>query len=131
MNYFKELKNYKMLLVDDDDFIRDSLSIVFKNNGCSIRTAETAEEGLRALNLERFHVIISDLRLPGIDGLEFFRLVHIYQADALGMLITAYRDKGIALKAAAMGIHEYIEKPFSVELLVESLARLVKRQTPQ
>jgi len=42
------------------------LSIVFKNNGCSIRTAETAEEGLRVLNLERFDVIISDLRLPGI-----------------------------------------------------------------
>ena len=55
-----------MLLVDDDDFIRDSLGIVFKNNGCSIRTAETAEEGLRVLNLERFDVIICDLRLSGI-----------------------------------------------------------------
>ena len=120
-----------MLLVDDDDFIRDSLGIVFKNNGCSIRTAETAEEGLRVLNLERFDVIISDLRLPGINGLEFFKLVNNYQSGALSMLIISYRDRGIVSKAAAMGIYEYIEKPFSVEELVESLARLIKSQDQQ
>ena len=115
-----------MLLVDDDEFIRDSLSIAFKNKGCSMQTVETAEEGLDILDQEKFDVIISDFRLPGIDGLEFLRLAKICQAGSLRMLITAYRDEGIVSKVTAMGIHRYIEKPFSVESLAESLAMLTR-----
>ena len=126
MNYFKWLTKFKFLLVDDDEFIRDSLSIVFKNNGCSIWTAETAEEGLQVLSQRRFDVIISDLRLPGIDGLEFLRLAKTCQKGALSMLITAYRDQGIASRATTIGIHKYIEKPFTVESLAESLAMLAR-----
>ena len=91
-----------------------------------MRTAETAEEGLQLLNQEKFDVIISDLRLPGIGGLEFLRLAKTCQTGAISMIITAYRDKGIMAKANALGIHEYIEKPFTVESLAESLATLTR-----
>ena len=49
MNYFNQLKEAKMLLVDDDEFIRDSLSIAFTNKGCCMDAAETAEEGMKAI----------------------------------------------------------------------------------
>ena len=126
MNYFRVLNKFKFLLVDDDEFIRDSLRIVFKNNGCSMWTVETAEEGLQALKQERFDVIISDLRLPGIDGLEFLRMAKTCQEGALRMLITAYRDKAIISEATPFGINNYIEKPFSVEYLAKSLAMLIR-----
>jgi len=93
-----------------------------------MRTAETAEEGLQALNRQSFDVIISDFRLPGIDGLEFLRMAKRCQTGAISMLITAYRDQGIASKAAEIGIHDFIEKPFAIGALVESLARLIKKQ---
>ena len=67
MNSFEQLKKYRTLLVDDDEFIRNSLRMVFNNKGCFLETAETAEEGLRILEEKKYDIIISDLRLPGID----------------------------------------------------------------
>jgi DNA-binding NtrC family response regulator len=65
MNSFNQLKKLKTLLVDDDEFIRDSLKIAFGTKGCAIRVAETAEEGLQAIKEEQFDIIISDYRLSG------------------------------------------------------------------
>ena len=62
MNPFENLKNKKTLLVDDDELIRDSLSIAFKNKGRLLQTAETAEEGLQALKEDSFDIIISDFK---------------------------------------------------------------------
>ena len=126
MNYFNELKEAKMLLVDDDEFIRDSLSIAFSNKGCCIQAAETAEEGLEAIKSAKYDIIISDLRLPGKGGLEFLKAVRRTHPDAFCVLITAYRDAHVASEASAMGIHDFIEKPFTVEALAESLAMLTR-----
>jgi DNA-binding NtrC family response regulator len=126
MNYFNKLKEIKTLLVDDDELIRDSLSIAFTNKECFMQTAETAEEGLQTLKNERFDIVISDLRLPGQGGLEFLSSVRSAQPDILCVLITAYRDGHIVSDAYALGIESFIEKPFSVEGLVQSLYRLIK-----
>ena len=126
MNYFNKLKEIRMLLVDDDEFIRDSLSIAFSNKGCCIHAAETAEEGLKAIQAERYDIIISDLRLPGQGGLEFLKAVRKTHPDTLCVLITAYRDMHVASEASSMGIDDFIEKPFSVGVLVQSLARLIQ-----
>jgi DNA-binding NtrC family response regulator len=128
MSYFDQLKEFKTLLVDDDDLIRDSLSIAFNNKGCFLQTAETAEDGLRALKEVQFDIIISDLRLPGKDGLEFLRLAKGVHPNSFCVLITAYGDKHTAAEASAMGINEFIEKPFSVGALVQSLAELTGEQ---
>ena len=114
-----------MLLVDDDEFVRNSLSIAFTNKGCCMQAAESAEEGLKAMKTERFDIIISDLRLPGKGGLEFLKAVRNAQPDTLCVLITAYRDMHVASEASAMGIHDFIEKPFSIGVLVQSLAQLI------
>jgi DNA-binding NtrC family response regulator len=129
MNPFNELKQVKTLLVDDDEFIRDSLKIAFATKGCSMRVAETAEEGLQAIQEEQFDIIISDFRLPGINGLEFIRLATINCPDTVNILITAYRDECLFSKAIRIGITEFIDKPFSVKALAELLAVSLKRQT--
>ena len=126
MNQFNELKEFKTLLVDDDEFIRDSLSLVFSKQRCFMQAAETAEEGLQAIKAERFDIIISDLRLPGRGGLEFLKEVKNAQPETLCILITAYRDIHVASQASAIGIHDCIEKPFSIEVLIQALSRLIK-----
>lgn len=128
MSYFNQLKEFKTLLVDDDEFIRDSLRLAFNTQGCFLQTAETAEEGMQAIQKESFDLIISDLRLPGKDGLEFLRAARSYQPETLCVLITAYGGKHIFSDASALGIHEFIEKPFTIESFIQSLALLIDDQ---
>ena len=128
MNPFNELKQVKTLLVDDDEFIRDSLKIAFATKGCAMRVAQTAEEGLQAIKEERFDIIISDFRLPGINGLDFLKLATITYPEAINILITAYRDEYLFSEAIRMGVTEFIDKPFSVKALAELLAVSLKRQ---
>ena len=129
MNSFDELKNIKTLLVDDDELIRDSLSMTFKTKGCFLQVAETAEQGLQAIKEQQFDIIISDYRLPGMNGLDFLKLTAVTQPQAVKFLITAYRDDHIFSEAIRLGIHEFIEKPFSVKVLINLLALSIKRQT--
>ena len=126
MNPFSQLKKVKTLLVDDDEQIRDSLRMVFSTKGCFIKTAETAEQGLKALEEQKFDIIISDLRLPGIDGLRFLRFATMIQPEPAKLLITAYKDDHVLSEAERIGISEFIEKPFSFDALVKSLAGLIR-----
>ena len=128
MNLFNKLKKLKTLLVDDDEFIRDSLKIAFRAKDCAMRVAETAEEGLEAIREEKFDIIISDYRLPGMNGLDFIRQTAFIQPRAARFLITAYRDDHIFDDALRTGIDEFIEKPFEVKALVNLLAFALKRQ---
>ena len=131
MNPFSQLKGTKTLLVDDDELIRDSLRIVFKNKGCYLKTVETAEQGLRALEEEKFDIIISDLRLPGIDGFKFLRLAALIQPKPVKFLITAYKDDYVYSEALRIGVSEFIDKPFSVDALVNLLALTLKKHATQ
>ena len=128
MNSFSELKKLKTLLVDDDELIRDSLKIAFSAKGCAMRVAESAEEGLEAIREEKFDIIISDYRLPGMNGLDFIKQAAFIQPLAARFLITAYRDDHIVSKAVRIGVNEFIEKPFSVKVLVNLLALALKHQ---
>jgi DNA-binding NtrC family response regulator len=126
MNPFENLKNKKTLLVDDDELIRDSMSIAFKNKGCLLQTAETAEEGLQALKEDSFDVIISDFKLPGIDGIEFLKLATASHPNTVKILITAYGEKDTVSEALGAGAQDFIEKPFSIKTLIDSLNRLIQ-----
>jgi DNA-binding NtrC family response regulator len=128
MNAFEELKNVKTLLVDDDEFIRNSLELAFKTKGCALQVADSAEAGLQAIKDEQFDIIISDLRLPGINGLEFLKLASVAQPQAIRFLITAYRDDHIFSEAVRLGVNEFIEKPFAVKVLINLLALALKRK---
>lgn len=93
-----------------------------------MRAAESAEEGFKAIKEEQFDVIISDFRLPGINGLDFLKLASVTHPHAVNILITAYRDEYIFSEAIRMGVTEFIEKPFSVKVLVNLLALALKQQ---
>ncbi len=128
MNPFSQLRNTKTLLVDDDEFIRDSLRIVCDSKGCFLKTAETAEEGLRALEEEKYDIIISDFRLSGIDGLRFLRFASLIQAEPIKLLITAYKDDHVLNEAERIGVNQCVEKPFSVDAFINLLVLMLKKK---
>ena len=125
MNIFEQLKNKCLLLIDDDEWIRDSLFLFFDGEGCHIVALESAEKGLEIVQKQHFDVIIVDYRLPGIDGIEFFRRLPPNNAAALKILITAYGSRDIMAKAQKAGIHETLSKPFDSDAIEKTLARLL------
>jgi len=116
----------KILLIDDDEWIRDSLTLFFESERCHLLALETAEEGLDALKRQAYDIIIADYRLPGMDGLEFFKHLEKSNPGVLKILITAYRSEEVVSEADRMGIHDFINKPFSSKTIEESLSRLIE-----
>jgi DNA-binding NtrC family response regulator len=126
MDVFTNLRNMKILLIDDDEWIRDSLRIFFEAEGCHLIAFETAEEGLIELKDQAYDLIIVDYKLPGLDGLEFFKRTHNDLSDALKVLITAYGNDNVVSEAKKLKIQGFIEKPFTSETLMASLAHLIE-----
>ena len=126
MNLFKKLKNSKILLIDDDEWIRDSMSLFFEEENCKLLTFETAEEGLNELNKHSFDIIISDYKLPGMNGLEFFKTIQKTCKNSIRILITAYGTEEVFLQARQLGVHDIIKKPFKTENIEASLSLFIK-----
>jgi len=111
----------KTLLIDDDKWIRNSMSIVFENEDCYLKAVETAEEALKELKVEKYNIIICDYKLPGIDGIEFFEKIKDIYMDTIKILITAYGNKSITEDAICLGVNDVIEKPFTTKTIENSL----------
>ena len=127
MNLFSKLKNKKILLVDDDEWIRDSLTLYFDTEGCQMIAVETAEEGMELLKQQDYDIILLDYKLPGIDGLTFSREIQDIRPDAIKILITAYKNKKIVSEAVNVGIQDLIDKPFTIKTIEDSMLRLIQR----
>ena len=128
MDFFSELKNLRVLLVDADEWIRHSLGLFFEGEGCHILTLETAEEGMAAAKEQEFDIIITDYRLSGMDGLEFLRLIRGISPKAKRILVTAYGNEDVVTRARKIGIQDFIRKPFTSSALEASLKRMVQHQ---
>jgi DNA-binding NtrC family response regulator len=126
MDIFRRIKNMKIMLIDDDEWIRDSLSFFFEAEGCNLLTFETAEEGMDAVKQKAYNIVISDYKLPGMDGLEFLRRVKEKQPKIFEVLITAYANCEIVKEAKKIGVKDIIPKPFTSEDVETSLARIIE-----
>jgi len=126
MKLFIKLRQMKILLIDDDEWIRDSLGLYFEGEGCHLLAVETAEEGVEALKKQDYDIVMVDYRLPGMDGLEFLKRIQKTQPHALKVLITAYKSEGVVSEALKIGVQDFIEKPFTTKTIEESLTRLIE-----
>ena len=131
MDLFKKLKGMEIMLIDDDEWIRDSLCIFFESEGCHITALETAEEGMEAIKKHDYDILVTDYRLPGMDGLEFLRHVRGTQPHIMTILITAYKSEDIVSEAIKLGVQDFIDKPFTAQTIEESLSRLLKKRENQ
>ena len=125
MDLFNKLKEMRTLLIDDDKWIRGSMSLFFQGEGCHLTTLETAEEGLKLLESHHYDIIIADYFLPGINCLEFFDRIRDSHSGVIKILITAYGNNQLMADASNIGIHDFINKPFTTKTIEESLYRTI------
>jgi DNA-binding NtrC family response regulator len=128
MGLAAKLADMKILLIDDDEWIRDSLGLFFELEKCIFLALESAEEGLEELKKQDYDIIILDYRLPGMDGLEFLKQIQETQTHAIKILITAFGSKEVFSEAIELGVHDFIDKPFSTEAIEDSLLRLTEER---
>jgi len=101
-----------ILVVDDELSVRDSLSNWFSEDGYSVDTAEDAKEALKKIEANDFHIILIDIKLPGMDGLELNRRIKSINEDAVVIIMTAFASVDSAVQALKDGAYDYVCKPF-------------------
>jgi two-component system, NtrC family, response regulator PilR len=117
-----------ILIVDDEQSYRQLLSLVFEGDGHSIRTATNGREALALLQEEPADVVISDVRMPDMDGIEMLSSVRESQPDLGVVLMTAFASVETAREAFKLGADDFIQKPFDVEELKLIVKKTLEKQ---
>src|SRR5438445_3010470 len=116
----------RILIIDDEPLMRISIADALKAEGYQVKVAATGSEGVDCIKKEQFNIIISDLRLPGLDGLQVLQTCKEVSARTGVIVITAHGSVETAVEAMKMGAYDYITKPFSMDELLLIVKRLVK-----
>lgn len=112
------MHNQKILVIDDEHSIRSSLKGILEDEGFSVKTAETGEEGLEVLKSQSFDLILLDIWLPGLNGIEVLQEIKALEDNPQVVMISGHGTIESAVRATKLGAHDYLEKPLSLEKVV-------------
>ena len=117
----------KILVVDDEAEIRSLLAAVLQSKGYEVVTAEDGAAALQAVPRERPAVILMDLSMPRMNGMDALPEIKRLDAEVPVIICTAHADLATAVRAMKLGAYDYLTKPFDVELLILTIERAVER----
>jgi len=120
-------KKISILIVDDEESVRDSLYSWFTEDGYRVEVAEDAKKALSALEASGFDIILTDLKMPGMDGLELLQRIKTLNKDSIIIVMTAFASVDTAVKALKEGAFDYVTKPFDPD----DLSHLIRNATRQ
>jgi len=121
-------KRAKLLVVDDEAAIRESLCDWLSDVGYEVLTAENGPQALEIIEREKLGIVITDLVMPGMDGIELMKTAKSILPNIEVIIITAYGSIPTAISAMREGAYDYIEKPFCPERAELLIEKLVERQ---
>lgn len=118
-------------IVDDEEVVRNSLAFLLQTSGFAVRVHETATDFLKLAPTISNGCLITDLRMPDMDGVELLRRLRAAGALLPAIVITGHGDVQMAVEAMKNGALDFIEKPFADDVLIDSIARAVNRAAEQ
>ncbi|NNF37042.1 MAG: sigma-54-dependent Fis family transcriptional regulator, partial [Gemmatimonadetes bacterium] len=118
----------KILVIDDDRGLRRSLSMILDDAGYQVVQAADGSEGLTRAASEKPAMILCDVRMPEMDGLEFLCRYRESGGQALVMVMTAYGSSDLAVEAMKKGAYDYIPKPFGADEVVLTVRKAEERE---
>ena len=122
----------KILAVDDDGLVRRSLEILLREAGYEPTVASGGQEALGALTRKHFDLLITDIRMPGMDGLQVIQAARDYCQEKKKrpipeIVLTAYNDEAVRQSVIRLGVKEFLLKPFQVGDFLKVLGRNLSR----
>lgn len=116
-----------LLIVDDEESVRDSLYNWFIEDGYQVECAADAKEALKKIESGNFDIILADIKMPGMDGLEMHRRIRALNNDAIVIIMTAFASVDTAVQALKDGAFDYVTKPFDPD----DLSHLIRNAARQ
>ncbi len=116
-----------ILIVDDEESVRDSLYNWFIEDGYTVECAENAKKALHLLEDKEFDIILADIKMPGMDGMEMHRRIKALNRDSIVIIMTAFASVDTAVQALKDGAFDYITKPFDPD----DLSHLIRNAAAQ
>jgi len=120
-------KKISILIVDDEESVRDSLFNWFIEDGYRVECAESAKKALSILESDNFDIILADIKMPGMDGLEMLRRIKFLKKDSIVIVMTAFATVDTAVQALKDGAFDYVTKPFDPD----DLSHLIRNASKQ
>jgi FixJ family two-component response regulator len=117
--------NSKVLVLDDERIVLESVSRILEEQGYLVETHQAAKSALEALRTDKFQLLITDLRIPDLDGLQVMKESKRIDPDIPIVVLTAYASVDTAREALKSGAVDYVKKPFTPEQLIDLVQRVL------
>jgi two-component system response regulator AtoC len=121
-------RKQNVLVIDDETGMRHMLRLVLEREGFVVEEAQDAESGLSRMESGEIHVVLCDIRMPGMDGLGFLREVSLRKLSSTIIMMSAYGSLAMAMECMKQGAYDYITKPFKPDEVVLTLRKAEERQ---
>ena len=115
-----------VLVVEDEELMRSILRQLLEDDGCNVLTADSAEGALEIFSTREAAVTLTDIKLPGLDGLELLDRIKAIDDEAIVIVMTAYSSVDSAIAALRKGAYDYVTKPFVNEDLVQTVKNAIR-----
>lgn len=114
----------KILLVDDEDHLQEVLGLLLELDGHQVTTAFSGEQALERAKDKKFDLVITDFKMPGMNGMDVVRTIKKDNPDTAVVMITGYPTEDTEKEAQKLGVDDYIAKPFHMDKMREVIRRV-------
>jgi len=125
----KNLDKHNLLVVDDEAVIREGMRRILASQGYHVETSASGRTAIEIIQEQDFDVVITDLKMPGMDGIEVLKTIRILQPEVPVIIITGYSTVDTAVEAMKNGAFDYIAKPFTSDLIIEKVQKAINHKT--
>ncbi|MDA8098257.1 MAG: response regulator [Nitrospiraceae bacterium] len=115
-----------ILVVDDDMYVLESIATLLRAFGFTVLTADGANPAMQTIQNSRVDVVLTDIKMPGITGVDLLGMIHKYDAQLPVILMTAYAELEVAVDAIKKGAFDFITKPYNADYLLHTIEKAVK-----
>lgn len=118
----------RILVLEDDDNLRGVLANVLGESGYEVETASRGEDAVARATETAFDLVVADVRMEGMDGLEALARVKQRQPDVSGLVVTGYASEADSIRAIRLGVSDYLKKPFGIKTFLDSVKSVIGRR---
>jgi DNA-binding NtrC family response regulator len=117
----------KILIIEDEEYLRDNLELLLTDEGYYVATAQNGEEGIQCLVQAPFDLVITDIMMGDVGGFAILEHVVTHTLDTPVIFITGYASTDSVIAALRQGVYDYITKPFDIDMLLIAIKRALEK----